>query len=387
MSNENQTSLWGPLASRYESQQPRKILALDGGGIRGVLTLGILTKLEADLRHKLGRGDDFRLCDYFDHFGGTSTGAIIAAGLAIGMSTEELLDFYKQFGKAMFAKARYTWLGSLLGFIFSGYKFKSGPLTQKLQEVYGAETDMDIANGKFKSLLTVVTMNRTTDSPWPISNNPFAKYNNKSKAYNNQQIKLFQLVRASTAAPSYFAAETIEWDKNDPSKTFVFVDGGVTPYNNPAFLLYKMSTLPAYNLNWQTGEKELLVVSVGTGAAPSEGSYRNLGKLIKNIPNNLMYAMQVDQDFNCRTVGKCTYGDEIDGEVGNMVYDAKREKDFLYVRYNADMSDEGLKDLGFGHLDPKKIRKMDDPDNIQDLLDIGQAAAKEIKMEHFGSFV
>lgn len=384
MSDQDQTSLWGDLAARYETKQPRKILALDGGGIRGVLTLGILTKLEEDLKKQLGRGDDFRLCDYFDHFGGTSTGAIIAAGLAIGMSTHELLDFYKKFGKAMFAKARYT----ILGWFLSGFKFKSGPLTEKLKEVYGADTNMDIANGKFKSLLTVVTMNRSTDSPWPISNNPLAKYNDKSRPDNNQKINLYQLVRASTAAPSYFAAETVSWDENDPSKTFVFVDGGVTPYNNPAFLLYKMSTLPAYNLNWQTGEKNLLVVSVGTGAATTTGAYRNLGKLISNIPNNLMYAMQVDQDFNCRTVGRCTYGDQIDREVYDLIYPTDKEKDFLYVRYNADMSDDGLKELGFGHLDPKKIRKMDEPDNIQDLLDIGQAAAnQQIKMEHFGSFV
>lgn len=349
-----------------------------------MLTLGILSKLEKDLKQKLNRGDDFRLCDYFDHFGGTSTGAIIAAGLAIGMSADELMDFYKKFGKAMFAKARYT----ILGWLFSGFKFKSGPLTTKLKEVYGAETNMDIANGTFKSLLTVVTMNRSTDSPWPISNNPFAKYNDKSRADNNQKIRLFQLVRASTAAPSYFASETIQWDKNDPSKTFVFVDGGVTPYNNPAFLLYKMSTLPAYNLNWQTGEKNLLVVSVGTGAATTTGAYRNLGSIIKNIPNNLMYAMQVDQDINCRAVGRCMYGDQIDREVHDMVYDAKREKDFLYVRYNADLSDKGLKDLGFGHLDPKKIREMDEPANIQDLLDIGTAAAnQQVSMDHFGSFV
>ena len=101
-----------------------------------------------------------------------------------------------------------------------------------------------------------------------------------------------------------------------------------------------------------------------------------------------MYAMQVDQDFNCRTVGRCTYGDQIDREVYDLIYPTDKEKDFLYVRYNADLSDEGLKELGFGHLDPDKIRKMDEPDNIQDLLDIGQAAAKQqIKMEHFGSFV
>ena len=189
MTNQNQPNLWGNLAPRYETQQPRKILALDGGGIRGVLTLGILAKLEKDLKQKLNRGDDFRLCDYFDHFGGTSTGAIIAAGLAIGMSVDDLLEFYQKFGKAMFAKARYT----ILGWLLSGFKFKSGPLTTKLQEVYGADTNMDIANGTFKSLLTVVTMNRSTDSPWPISNNPFAKYNAKDRPDNNQKINLFQL--------------------------------------------------------------------------------------------------------------------------------------------------------------------------------------------------
>ncbi|MDH3697115.1 MAG: patatin-like phospholipase family protein [Flavobacteriaceae bacterium] len=384
MADENNSSLWGDLAPRFETKQPRKILALDGGGIRGVLTLGILTKIESDLKEKLGRGDDFRLCDYFDHFGGTSTGAIIAAGLAIGMSAQDLLDFYKKYGKAMFAKSRYT----LLGWFFSGFKFKSGPLTEKLKEVYGADTDMDIANGKFKSLLTVVTMNRSTDSPWPISNNPFAKYNNKERPDNNQKIKLFQLVRASTAAPSFFASETVSWDKDDPSKTFDFVDGGVTPYNNPAFLLYKMSTLPAYKLNWPTGEKDLLVVSLGTGAGTTKGRYRNLGGIIKNIPNNLMYAMQVDQDFNCRMAGRCMFGDQIDREVNDMIYSSEKEKDFLYVRYNADLSDQGLIDLGFGHLDPKKIRQMDEPDNIQDLMDIGMAAAKnQVKMEHFGSFV
>ena len=43
-------SKWGPLANRYETEQPRKILSLDGGGIRGVLTLEILMELETQLR-------------------------------------------------------------------------------------------------------------------------------------------------------------------------------------------------------------------------------------------------------------------------------------------------------------------------------------------------
>ena len=73
---------WGRLRSRYEVIKPRKMLALDGGGIRGLISLGILKHLEEKLTLLSGRGSKFRLCDYFDYIAGTSTGAIIAAGLA-----------------------------------------------------------------------------------------------------------------------------------------------------------------------------------------------------------------------------------------------------------------------------------------------------------------
>src|SRR5215204_1871227 len=103
-------SVWGALAERYEVQPgeeppPRKLLALDGGGIRGILSLEVLLRIEQLLAEARGEGEKFRLCDFFDYIGGTSTGAIIAAGLARGMSAGELLDFYQQTGPAMFDKA------------------------------------------------------------------------------------------------------------------------------------------------------------------------------------------------------------------------------------------------------------------------------------------
>ena len=265
--NQFYMSKWGPLAERYETKRPRKILALDGGGIRGVITLKILAEMEQQLKKKLNKGDDFRLADYFDYIGGTSTGAIIAAGLSIGMSVQQLLDFYLVKGKDMFDKT----------FILKRWKalYKSGPLLKMLKETFGADTDLIVRKGKFKSLLLVVTMNRTTDSPWPISNNPLAKYNDESRPDCNANIKLFQLVRASTAAPVFFPPETLEWDPGNPDKTFVFVDGGVTPYNNPAFLMYRMATQPAYNLNWETGEDKLLIVSVGTRCGSIGGFVRS----------------------------------------------------------------------------------------------------------------
>lgn len=380
MSN-SKKSAWGNLDVRYATPQARKILSLDGGGIRGVITLEILAKLEADLKKRFKGGNDFRLCDFFDHFGGTSTGAIIAAGLSIGMSTKELLEFYTKRGKEMFDKS------SLLKKWKSLYE--SGPLLDMLQETFGKDTNMDIANGKFKSLLTVVTMNRSTDSPWPISNNPLAYYNDKKRADNNQNIKLYQLIRASTAAPAYFPPETLEWNKQDPSKTFVFVDGGVTPYNNPAFLMYRMATRPSYNLNWEKGEDKLLVVSVGTGSAASGGAYRNLGNTLMQLPTNLMYAIQVEQDINCRTFGRCTYGDKIDRELGDMIPKKKKtDRDFLYVRYNSDLSMSGLKSLGLGHLDPEKVGKMDSVKHIKDLQLVGtKTAMAQVNLDHLGTFV
>jgi uncharacterized protein len=83
---------------------PKRILALDGGGIRGVLTLEYLEAIEALLRQR--RDDpDFLLSDYFDLIGGTSTGSIIAAGLACGMSVKDIKSLYYGLGVKVFVPA------------------------------------------------------------------------------------------------------------------------------------------------------------------------------------------------------------------------------------------------------------------------------------------
>src|SRR5437016_12396375 len=84
---------------------PRKLLALDGGGIRGVITLEVLAEIERQLQKNAGRGDDFVLADYFDYMAGTSTGAIIGTCLALGLRGEEVARFYKERGPWLCAKA------------------------------------------------------------------------------------------------------------------------------------------------------------------------------------------------------------------------------------------------------------------------------------------
>jgi len=389
-------SVWGALAERYEirpGEEPpqRKLLALDGGGIRGILTLEVLLRIEQLLAEATGKGAGFRLCNFFDYIGGTSTGAIIAAGLARGMSASELLDFYQQTGPAMFDKA----------FILNRlrYLYNSQPLAEELKRTFGEHTTLMPEN--LKCLLLVVTRNVTTDSPWPVSSNPLAKYNDCSRPDCNLRIPLWQLVRASTAAPVFFAPEVLQWDPNDPSRTFKFVDGGLTPYNNPAFLLSRMATQAPYRLNWKTGERNLLLVSVGTGAAPRLDvdvyAQDNIAQNLANIPSALMYGAQVDQDINCRMVGRCVYGEVIDRELGDLIprdengdpvpLSEDLGRAFLYARYNADLSSPWLNKMGLEDIDPSKVSKLDSVDHIGDLHRIGRRVGEEVKLDHFGSFI
>ncbi len=392
---------WGDLAARYSPKPTRKMLALDGGGIRGVLTLSFLKRIE-DIVGK-------PLAEYFDYIAGTSTGAIIAAGLASGKTVDEMIGFYRRSGPAMFERTRYLErLRSL---------YQHGALQKELQKTFGKETDLRLSgvdNGNLKTLLLVVTKNVTTDSPWPISSNPDAIYNDPDRSDSNLNIRLWQIVRASTAAPIYFPPEVIACDPKNQKKTFVFVDGGVTPYNNPAFLLYRFATEPAYNLEWETGEDKLLLISVGTGAAATLGATAdapesNMLSTGLGIPGALMYASLIDQDINCRAVGRCVHGDVIDRELLDMIpregeavggFDKRMSRPvtpitqdlgrrFLYARYNVDLGRENLDGLGFPDVDPKSVQDMANAtkENIETLLAIGAASARQVEKEHFGRFV
>ncbi len=120
-----------------------------------------------------------------------------------------------------------------------------------------------------------------------------------------------------------------------------------------------------------------------------------------------MHGIQVDQDVSCRTVGRCTFGAHLDNEILDLVprettermnkaqqYAAPKvplstnlRRNFLYARYNAELSREGLDKLGFENVDAGSIQKMDAVQNIPTLTEIGRAAGKSVDASHFGSFL
>src|SRR6202451_4867415 len=84
---------------------PKRLLALDGGGVRGALTVAFLERMESLLTKRYGK--EVRLGDYFDFIGGTSTGAIIAGALALGYRTEQVKDFYVRLAPSAFKGSRW----------------------------------------------------------------------------------------------------------------------------------------------------------------------------------------------------------------------------------------------------------------------------------------
>lgn len=379
-----------PTPRAYEARQaidrPKRLLSIDGGGLRGALSLEILAAIEAGLRDRSGR-PDLVLADYFDYVAGTSTGAIIAAALALGKPVSEVRQRYESLGRTVFARR-------LLPMQLRS-RYRDEPLRKQLDEFLGPHRTL--GDPELRTLLLVVMHNTVTDSPWPLSNCTLAKYNRADRNLisppdRNLDIPLAPLVRASTAAPMYFAPQTLQVGGAE----FLFQDGGVTPFNNPALLLFLMATLPEYGLRWPVGEDRLLLVSVGTGAAAAAHPKLRPDKVTlafnaRNLPAVFMNGASVSQDLLCRSLGRCRAGQQIDREFGTRLDATGVSGDslFTYVRYNADLSDKALQDVGVK--DPKqrkRVRKLDAVKEIPLLQELGRRAAADVDMDrHFAGFL
>jgi hypothetical protein len=359
----------------------KKILSLDGGGIRGVFSLEVLLRMQKLLREHTGNSS-YMLSDHFDFFAGTSTGAIIATCLSWGMDVEEVMKLYVEHGKTMFM--RVPWYRPLRRIFVSRYEAK--PLSDMLQRVFSEDGEGKIpallSTTKLKGLLLVVVRNQTTGSAWPITNNPHAMYNNSKLADCNLNVPLWKVVRASTAAPVYFDPEEITLG----GRLHIFVDGAITPYNNPALIAALTAVLPAYNVNWETGADKIRVISVGTIRVTSAAFHTKvkqmwLGYQLPRIPAALMQGVALEQDYVCRCLGECLFGEEIDSEVGDMVgMPLPGPRWFSYVRYNKSyMGTEAEKLLSAG----SQLAKLDAVGAIPVLRQVGREYAEQnVKLEH-----
>jgi predicted patatin/cPLA2 family phospholipase len=361
---------------------PKRILSLDGGGIRGILTLEYLKVLETMI-HERFNDQNLLLSDYFDLIGGTSTGSIIAAGLACGMTVDALKELYTSIGATVFET---NWVAKLKLQGILAPKFPSDALQRVLDDQLGAGTTLD--SDKIRTGLMVMTKRLDTGSPWPLNNGGRGMY-----ATQDGALRLTQVVRASTAAPTYFEPEEIAIrSRGGAVVEGAFVDGGVTPFNDPALQLLMLAALQGHGFCWATGKDRLLLISIGTGRYQQTYAAQELlnAPAAKQGIIALLSLMDDCERMNRATLQwltNCLTPWLIDRAVGDMKPDSQSGPQLAtYVRYNAVLEQAWLKtELGVDLAGDKleQIRKMDDPSNLSDLADLGRrAAAAQVKLEH-----
>lgn len=359
----------------------KHILTLDGGGIRGVFSLEILLRIETLLREHF-RDPKLILADHFEFFAGTSTGAIIATGLSWGMTVEEILELYVQHGTTMFQHV--PWYHPVRRFLVSRYEAK--PLSDMLRRIFSEDGKGEVPalldTKRLKTLLLLVMRNHTTGSAWPVTNNPLAMYNQSDLPDCNLKVPLWKLVRASAAAPIFFDPEEIMLG----DQRHVFVDGAVTPYNDPALIAALTAVLPCYRLGWEAGPDKIRLISVGTMrfslAAANENIRRMwVGYNVPRIVAALLQGIAFEQDYLCRCLGQCIHGEELDSEIGNLEGAALPGRSwFSYVRYNKSYMGKAAEEL---MQKTPELAELDAVRAVPLLREVGRAYAEEhVRIEH-----
>ncbi|WP_143688874.1 patatin-like phospholipase family protein [Wolbachia endosymbiont of Laodelphax striatellus] len=236
------------------------ILSVDGGGIRGIIPAIILAEIEKRTRK--------RVAEIFDLMAGTSTGGIVIAGLCKKdkpqYSANDLVEFYREYGPYIF-KSSFFRRSILSWFNCAQYPHKN--IESVLDKYFGE----DILKNTLSNVLI---------TSYDIQNNcPFF-----FKSWKEGNIKLKDALRATTAAPTYFAPKYLKINQ----KKMVLVDGGVFA-NNPAACAYASGKKLFPN-------DEIILLSIGTGRTDrSIANSKRFGKIgwIKPLLN-VMFASGLD---------------------------------------------------------------------------------------------
>jgi uncharacterized protein len=358
---------------------PKRILSLDGGGVRGAISVAFLERIEAIISERLGT--EARLGDWFDLVGGTSTGALIAGALALGYRAEQIKEFYLRLAPRAFQPTRW-------GIPLFQAKFNADGLRAEILKIV---QDRKLSSADLITGLCVVTKRMDTCSPWIVANNPNAPYWLDGATHDgNENYSLATLVRASTAAPHFFDPEELTISKDEEG---LFIDGGVTPFNNPSLALFQMATFKPFGICWPTGPDRLSVTSIGTGTYRPRFAYaeEGIGRFAKLAYYALMSLMTDAETLTLaqmQWMGECLTEWKINSEVGSLCAEVPQGgKMFRFMRYDVKLEVNWLRDeldVKVSENDAERYRGMDNPAIVNEIYEIAKLAAeKQVKPEHW----
>lgn len=214
----------------------KRILTIDGGGVRGIIPAVLLAALE--------RQTGALTRDAFDFVAGTSTGAVLAAGIAAGIPAERLVTLYAERSSQVFRKT--PAIGTLRR-IITGSMYDTAALHQLIREELGPEArDWRLNDAPVDMLITA---KRLSDGmPW------YFVRDNPANSCRAGDYRLADAATASAAAPTYFAP----WKLAGIGE---LIDGGIGVAGNPVY----QACVEAFEYTDAYRPSETVVVSLGTG--------------------------------------------------------------------------------------------------------------------------
>ncbi len=206
-----------------------KILALDGGGIRGLYTSIILQKIEENFSIDLNK--------FFDLLIGTSTGAIISSAVAVDISMGRISELYEKEGEEIFKKRK-----------FSSRVLQSKYKKEGLKNVLEKQFE-NIKLGEIEKPLMIVSSDLLNNNVYIHKSNYLSKIEHYTR---DKETKLSEAILSSCSAPTYFDPQRLD-------NSYFLCDGGLWA-NNPSILGFT-EAVSKFNKNIN----EISILSIGTG--------------------------------------------------------------------------------------------------------------------------
>lgn len=334
--------------------------------MRGVIEVAFLEAVEREYRRRYGTGD---ICDWFDLIGGTSTGALIAGALALRKSLPEIRDFYLHRAEAFFANRRRWSLGLAPA-------FDSDALEREIRQDVG---DRTLGSADFQTHVAFVTKRLDTGAPWIVTNIPTSPYFEDAPDgawIGNKHYSVARLLRAASAAPTLFSHQEVEIVRGETHG--VFIDGGLSPYNDPSLALLRLARLKAFGLEWPTGPENLFFLSLGAGRL----RHRARPERVRSSPAFLhamrsMLGMITDGEQASLTMmewmGTSPAPTWIDSEIGTFENEnLAGDPLFTFLRLDLPLDRAGLAQKGyeFSRSELQLMRRIDHPKAIRPLYDL-----------------
>lgn len=347
-----------------------RVLAVDGGGVRGILPAKVLAWLEG----KTGK----RCSEMFHFMSGTSNGAVMTSGLAKPnpLSAQELLDIYVTTSGKVFHQSLWRKITTLCGLI--GPKYGAAYYESVLQKALGTNTLLSDVRDVELLLTTYDIFGcrpyffkswRARGDLSPRARAEARLADGETEDHKTRDFPLWQAARASSAAPSYFPPAL---PTSLAGTQFPATDGGVFA-NDPAMCAFA-AVLRLYRKEMEAGNLEIQILSIGTGAVDYRYTYdqaKGWGKIGWAVPSlNVMFDgtnQTVDYQLN-----EIFGGDGCQGNPRAMALPGGLEfKQSSYYRIQADMGLEKDNPAGASS-------SLDDatPENIEKLLICGDAMIK-----------